>query len=171
MTSVFGLYETALLAEQALDRLTEARFPSREVSVVMRAAIEGRSADGTLGLLAGFAVIAVTGTVPLIAAGPLRCALVEQAEADLKMKVQGTLESSLSGFGLSEPDARSYARRIRDGSVLLSVRCGTSDDGARASGVLQQTPAEAIASVYEFEKVSSSGSGPNGEAPNGPKEV
>jgi len=141
--SVFGLYSNVTLAEQALDSLTESLFASEDISVLMKSPSNKRMSGGTLGLLAGFGTLPTPGVDPMVAAGPMRSMLDGASEA------AGSLEGSLISLGLTERDAALYAARIIEGSVLLSVRCGASEDVEKASHTFTSTGAEAIALVRE----------------------
>jgi hypothetical protein len=59
------------------------------------------------------------------------------------------LIGALVGMGLPEYEAKRYEGRVKNGGVLLSVHCNTSDEISRAKDVLQQTGAEDIASSGE----------------------
>ena len=77
----------------------------------------------------------------LIAAGPIMGAL-----AGLGI---GGLVGALVGMGIPEYEAKRYEGRIKDGGVLLSVHCDTSDEISRAKDLLKQTGAEDISSTGE----------------------
>jgi hypothetical protein len=146
--SVFGLYKNASLAERALDQLTSAQFASDDVSVLMRTAPGAMGSGGTLGLLAGFAALTIPDAEPLIGAGPIRGPLTGRNTSSSAPGGSG-LEAALGGLGFSEHEARNYATKIREGHALLAVRCVTSDEVSRASGVFKSIGAEAIALVRE----------------------
>ena len=61
----------------------------------------------------------------------------------------GGLVGALVGLGIPEYEAKRYEGRIKDGGVLLSVHCDTSDEIKRAKDLLKQTGAEDIASTGE----------------------
>jgi len=61
----------------------------------------------------------------------------------------GGLIGGLVGMGLPEYEARRYEGRVKEGGVLLSVHCATSDEIARAKEILKQTGADDIASSSE----------------------
>lgn len=61
----------------------------------------------------------------------------------------GGLIGALVGLGIPEYEAKRYEGRIKDGGVLLSVHCDTSDDITRAKAVLKRTGAEDISSSGE----------------------
>ena len=51
--------------------------------------------------------------------------------------------------GIPEYEAKRYQGRVKDGGVLLSVHCSTSDEITRAKKILEQTGAEDISSSGE----------------------
>jgi hypothetical protein len=61
----------------------------------------------------------------------------------------GGLIGALVGMGIPEYEAKRYEGRVKDGGVLLSVHCDTSDDITRAKELLEATGAEDIASSGE----------------------
>ena len=61
----------------------------------------------------------------------------------------GGLIGALVGMGIPEYEAKRYEGRIKDGGVLLSVHCDTSEEITRAKDVLKQTGAEDISSTGE----------------------
>jgi hypothetical protein len=100
---------------------------------------------GTLGLLAGIGVIAIPGVGPFIAAGPIMAALAG-------LGVGGTLGGvvgALIGMGIPEYEAKRFEGRIKEGGILLSVHCATSDQITRAKEILKHTGAQDIASTGE----------------------
>ena len=52
-------------------------------------------------------------------------------------------------MGIPEYEAKRYEGRVKDGGVLLSVHCATSDEITRAKKILEQTGAEDISSSGE----------------------
>jgi hypothetical protein len=61
----------------------------------------------------------------------------------------GGLIGALVGMGIPEYEAKRYEARVKDGGVLLSVHCDTSDEISRAKDLLKETGAEDIASAGE----------------------
>src|SRR5689334_23420719 len=166
-TAVFGIYPTSALAEQAVDRLTAAGFALQEISVLLpdqqsskefaheknTKAPEGTTTGmtaggvvgGTLGLLAGIGALAIPGVGPFIAAGPIMGALAGLGVGG----AVGGLVGALVGMGFPEYEAKRYEGRVKDGGVLLSVHCDTSDEITRAKETLKRTGADDIASAGE----------------------
>jgi hypothetical protein len=61
----------------------------------------------------------------------------------------GGLVGALVGMGIPEYEAKRYEGRVKNGSVLLSVHCDTSEQITRAKDVLKRTRADDIASAGE----------------------
>src|SRR5579863_6475725 len=182
-TAVFGIYKSRAQAESAVDRILAAGFSQNDISVLLpdsqsskefaheknTKAPEGAAAGvttggvvgGTLGLLAGIGALAIPGVGPLIAAGPIMGALAGLGVGG----AVGGLVGALVGMGIPEYEAKRYEGRVKDGGVLLSVHCDTSDEIKRAKDLLKGTGAQDIASsgesssnVETTEKVRTSGS-------------
>ena len=166
-TAAFGIYSTNSAAERAVDKLIAAGFSNQDVSVLMAdrqgakdfaaekntKAPEGATTGvgvggavgGTLGLLAGIGALAIPGVGPLIAAGPIMAAL---AGVGVGGAVGGVV-GALVGLGIPEYEAKRYEGRVKDGGVLLSVHCDSSEEVSRAKDILKATGAEDIASSGE----------------------
>ena len=166
-TAVFGIYKTASNAEMAVDRLLAAGFTNDAISVLLPDAKSSRdfahekntkapegtatgvtaggAIGGTLGLLAGIGALAIPGFGPFIAAGPIMAGLAGLGVGG----AVGGLIGALVGMGIPEYEAKRYEGRIKEGGVLLSAHCATSDQVTRAKDVLKQTGAEDISSTGE----------------------
>ncbi|MEO8028198.1 MAG: DUF3341 domain-containing protein, partial [Bryobacteraceae bacterium] len=156
-TAVFGIYKTPVQAEVAVARIASAGFAHNDISVLLpdiqstkdfahekntkapegttTGVATGGAIGTTLGLLAGIGAIAIPGVGPFIAAGPIMGALAGLGVGG----AVGGLIGALVGMGIPEYEAKRYEGRIKDGGVLLSVHCNTSDDVARAKDLLKQT--------------------------------
>jgi hypothetical protein len=166
-TAVYGIYASALHAEQAVDHLVQAGFPSEDISVLLpdeqstkafafekdTKAPEGTAAGvtaggaigGALGVLAGIGVLVIPGVGPFIAAGPIMAGLAGLGVGG----AVGGLIGALVGMGMPEYEAKRYEGRITSGGVLLSVHCDTSEQIAKAKDVLKHSGADDIASAGE----------------------
>jgi hypothetical protein len=166
-TAVFGIYRTVTQAEQAVDRLLAAGFSNNDISVLMpdsqsskefahkkdtkapegttTGVAAGGAIGGTLGLLAGIGALAIPGVGPFIAAGPIMGALAGLGVGG----AVGGLVGALVGMGIPEYEAKRYEGRVKEGGVLLSVHCNSSEEISRAKDLLKQTGAEDIASAGE----------------------
>ena len=182
-TAVFGIYPTAEHAERAVDALITAGYASPDISVLLAdtsstkefahvketKAPEGTAAGvttggvigGTLGVLAGIGALAIPGVGPLIAAGPIMAGLAGLGVGG----AVGGLIGAMVGMGIPEYEAKRYEGRLKNGGVLLSVHCDTSEEIKRAKNMLKGTGAEDISSTGESssnvespEKVRTSGS-------------
>lgn len=166
-TAVFGIYKSSTAAERAVDQILAAGFSNNDISVLLpdsrsskefahekntkmpegttTGATTGGLIGGTLGLLAGIGSLAIPGVGPLIAAGPIMATLAGVGAGG----AVGGLIGALVGMGIPEYEAKRYEGRVKDGGVLLSVHCATSNDISRAKDLLKQTGAEDIASAGE----------------------
>lgn len=167
-TAVFGIYKNSAQAESAVDRIFAAGFSQNDISVLLpdaksskefaheksTKAPEGTTAGvttggvvgGTLGLLAGIGALAIPGVGPLIAAGPIVAALAGLGVGG----AVGGLIGALVGMGIPEYEAKRYEGRVKNGGVLLSVHCDTSDEVSKAEDLLKETGAEDISSAGEM---------------------
>jgi len=166
-TAVFGIYKSTVQAELAAGTLTSAGFSNQDISVLVSdvestrqfahekntkapegttsGALAGGALGGTLGLLAGLGTLAIPGVGPLIAAGPIVAALAGAGAGG----AVGSLVGALVGMGIPEYEAKRYEGRVKDGGVLLSVHCDTSDEVKRAKTLLEETGAQDISSSGE----------------------
>src|SRR6202790_2638564 len=166
-TAVFGIYKNSMAAERAVDRIIAAGFSNNDISVLLpdsqsskefahekntktpegatTGAAAGGVIGGTLGLLAGIGSLAIPGVGPFIAAGPIMGALAGLGAGG----AVGGLIGALVGMGIPEFEAKRYEGRIKEGGVLLSVHCHTSEEITRAKDLLKQTGAQDISSSGE----------------------
>src|SRR6476660_933034 len=166
-TAVFGIYKSSMAAERAVDQILAAGFSNNDISVLLpdsqsskefahekntkapegttTGVATGGAIGGTLGLLAGIGALAIPGVGPLIAAGPIMGALAGLGAGG----AVGGLIGALVGMGIPEYEAKRYEGRVKNGGVLLSVHCDTSEEIDRAKELLKTTGAEDIASAAE----------------------
>lgn len=166
-TAAFGIYRNGAEAERAADALVSAGFSSSDISVLMpdqqstrefatekntkapegttTGAISGGAIGGTLGLLAGIGALAIPGLGPFIAAGPIMGALAGIGAGG----AVGGLVGALVGMGIPEYEAKRYEGRVKNGGVLLSVHCDSSEEVGRAKDILKETGAEDVSSAGE----------------------
>jgi hypothetical protein len=100
---------------------------------------------GAMGWLLGVGALAIPGLGPFIAAGPIMAAL---AGAGVGGAVGG-IAGALIGMGIPEYEAKRYEGRVKDGGILLSVHCDSSEWIKRAKQVLEQTGAQDVSSSGE----------------------
>jgi hypothetical protein len=156
-TAVFGLYASRTSIEEAVDHLRAAGFRNTDVSVLVpenagtkdlghekntkapegatTGGVAGGIAGGVLGWLTGIGVIAIPGVGALLAAGPIVAALAGVGT----LGAIGGIVGGLAGLGVPEYEAKRFEGRIRDGGILLSVHCDSSDWAKRAKDILQRT--------------------------------
>jgi len=167
-TAVFGIYKSTMQAEDASARLAAAGFSNQDISVLVPdneftnrefahekntkapegtagGAVAGGLLGGTLGLLAGIGSLAIPGVGPLIAAGPIMGALAGAGAGG----AVGSLVGALAGMGIPEYEAKRYEGRVKNGGVLLSVHCDSSDEVKVAKAVLESSGAEDVSSAGE----------------------
>src|SRR5471032_169538 len=166
-TAVFGIYRDRSHVERGVDALVGDGFRTEDISVLLPGNVgtkdfahemhtkapEGATAGagtgavvgGTLGLLAGVGALAIPGLGPFIAAGPIMGALAGLGVGG----AVGGLLGALVGMGIPEYEAKRYEGRIKEGGVLLSVHCDSSDKVNRAKDLLKHTGAQDIASTGE----------------------
>jgi hypothetical protein len=166
-TAVFGIYSNRATAETAVNQFLKSGFSNDDVSVLMSdikstkdfaaeketKAPEGTAAGagvgavvgGALGLLAGIGALAIPGVGPLIAAGPIMGALAGVGAGG----AVGGLVGALVGMGIPEYEAKRYEGRVKEGGILVSVHCDTSEEISRAKDLLKATGADDIASSSE----------------------
>ncbi len=172
-TAVFGIYTTVAAADQATDRLVKAGFLASNISALMpenlgskeigtekaTKAPEGVTAGvstgavlgGALGLLAGIGALAIPGVGPFIAAGPIMAGLAGLGVGG----AVGGFTGALIGMGIPEYEAKRYEGRIKNGGILLSAHCDTSEEIKRAKEVMKETGGEDISSTGEASSDSS----------------
>ncbi|HEV8412011.1 MAG TPA: general stress protein [Bryobacteraceae bacterium] len=166
-TAVFGIYRTIGQAEDTVNQLVAAGFANDDISVLLpdnqstrnfahkkdtkapegtaTGVTAGGAIGGALGLLAGIGALAIPGVGPLIAAGPIMGALAGVGVGG----AVGGLIGALVGMGIPEYEAKRYEGRVKDGGILLSAHCDTSEEIDRAKEILKQTGAEDISSSGE----------------------
>ena len=166
-TAVFGIYPTRAHAEEAVDALRTAGFRNSDISALLpdnvgtkdfahekstkapegttTGATTGGLLGGALGWLAGIGSLAIPGVGPLIAAGPIMGAL---AGVGVGGAVGGMI-GALVGMGMPEYEAKRYEGRVKNGGILLSVHCDSSEWVKRAKEILKETGAEDLASSGE----------------------
>ncbi|HXM61750.1 MAG TPA: hypothetical protein VN950_12915 [Terriglobales bacterium] len=166
-TAVFGIYPSYTTVEMGVDGLKAAGFSNRDISVLLpesagsrdfahekgTKAPEGATTGagtgivlgGAMGWLLGIGALAIPGLGPFIAAGPIMAAL---AGAGVGGAVGG-ITGALVGMGIPEYEAKRYEGRVKDGGILLSVHCDSSEWIKRAKQVLERTGAQDVSSSGE----------------------
>jgi hypothetical protein len=166
-TAAFGIYRDRVTAESAVDALRQAGFRNTDISVLFpenegtkdfahekntkapegtaTGAGTGAVIGGGLGWLAGIGALAIPGVGPFIAAGPIMAALAGVGVGG----AIGGIAGALIGMGIPEYEAKRYEGRVKEGGILLSVHCDSSDWTKRAKEILERTGAEDVSSTGE----------------------
>jgi hypothetical protein len=166
-TAVYGIYSNRATAETAVNQFLASGFSNDDVSVLMSdikstkefaaekdtkapegtatGASVGAVVGGTLGLLAGIGALAIPGVGPLIAAGPIMGALAGVGAGG----AVGGLVGALVGMGIPEYEAKRYEGRVKEGGILVSIHCDTSEEISKAKDLFKATGANDIASSGE----------------------
>lgn len=166
-TAVYGIFRSTSAAADAVGRLREAGYRNTDISVLVpenlgtkdfghqkaTKAPEGAAAGGAsgavvggvLGWLVGIGALAIPGLGPFIAAGPIMGALAGAGGGG----VVGGLVGGLAGLGMPEYEAKRYEGRVREGGVLMSVHCDSSDWVSRAKTIMEDCGAQDISSAGE----------------------
>src|SRR6202000_1122369 len=162
-----GIYPESSQAELAVDAFIAAGFASSNISVLLPdtqstqafahhkdtkapegtaiGVTAGGAIGGVLGLLAGIGALAIPGVGPLIAAGPIMAALAGLGVGG----AVGGIVGALVGMGIPEYEAKRYEGRVKDGGILVSVHCESSEEVSKAKEVLKRSGAADVASSGE----------------------
>jgi len=166
-TAVYGLYKNRSNVEEAVEALKVGGFRNTDISVLFPEnqgskdfAIEkdtkapegavagggsGALVGGALGWLAGVGLLAIPGIGPFVAAGPIMAMLAGVGVGG----AVGTIVGALIGMGMPEYEAKRYEGRIKEGGILMSVHCDSSEWVKRAKDLLKNSGADDIASAGE----------------------
>ncbi|HZT38690.1 MAG TPA: quinol:electron acceptor oxidoreductase subunit ActD [Bryobacteraceae bacterium] len=166
-TAVFGIYPNQQMLDDAVSRLQAEGFRNTDISVlfpenlgnkdlktekntkapegVTAGATTGAVVGGALGWLAGIGALAIPGLGPVIAAGPIVALLTGIGAGG----VVGGVAGALVGMGIPEYEAKRYEGRVREGGILISVHCDSSEWVKKAKELLEHTGAQDIGSAGE----------------------
>jgi len=166
-TAVYGLYKNRMGVEEAVDALKHGGFRNTDISVLFpensgtkdfavdkgtkapEGAVTGGGSGaivgGALGWLTGIGLLAIPVFGPFIAAGPIMALLAGVGVGG----AVGSIVGGLIGMGMPEYEAKRYEGRIKEGGILLSVHCDSSEWVKRAAEFLKNTGADDIASAGE----------------------
>jgi hypothetical protein len=166
-TAVFGIYANYSGAESGVDALKAAGFRKTDVSALFpenqgskdfahqkntkapegatAGAITGALIGGVLAWLVSIGTLMIPGLSPLLAAGPIVAALAGVGAGG----VVGGLIGALIGMGIPEYEAKRFEGRVRNGGILVSVHCDSSEWTKRAKEIMHQTGAQDVASTGE----------------------
>lgn len=164
---VYGIYPSTVAASQGLDALRQSGFSAEEVSALLpdgdqtrqfafekgtkapegaaTGGVAGAVLGGAFGWLAGIGSLAIPGVGPLIAAGPIMAALAGTSVGT----ALGAVSGALVGMGMPEYEAKRYEGRVKEGGILLSVHCCSSERVERAEEALNRSGARDVSSASE----------------------
>ena len=171
-TDVFGIYRSDVQAGLAVVRLVDISIrrrrhfcfttgqPKRSASPTKRMPrlrrVPGQgTAAACLAFQRGISALTIPGVGPFIAVGPIMAAL---ARVGAGGAVVGLI-NALAGMGVPEFEATRYEGRIKEGAVLLSVRCDSPVSVTRAKNLLKQMGGQDIASSGETSAAHGAGTG------------
>jgi hypothetical protein len=166
-TAAFGIYRDRPTAENAVDALRAQGFRNTDISVLLpgnlgtkdfahekntkapegatAGAASGAVIGGGLGWLVGIGALAIPGLGPFIAAGPI-VALLAGVGAGGAI---GGVAGALIGMGIPEYEAKRYEGLVKEGGILLSVHCDSSEWTKKAKQILENTGANDVSSTGE----------------------
>ena len=102
--------------------------------------VTGGVLGGVAGWLIGIGALAIPGVGPFVAAGPILAALSGAAIG----AAAGGVTGALVGYGIPEYEAKLYAGRLEEGSILIGVHATTSEEADAAKAALKTAGAEDI---------------------------
>ena len=156
-------------SEKILDELKKADFQNNNISVLFpetedtkkwvqekhTKAPEGATAGagaggvvgGVLGWLVGIGSLAIPGVGPFIAAGPILAALSGTAIG----AAVGGVTGSLIGLGIPEYEVKNYEKKLKEGSILISVHTNNEETERRkhARQIFKDNGASDISEIKE----------------------
>ena len=159
--TVFGVFDEADRAEDAVNELRDAGFDRNDISLLARSEKEARAAAGSsgaeakgagtgivlggiaggaLGWLVGAGALAIPGVGPVVALGALGTALAGAAAG----AVAGGLIGLLAGLGVPEEQAKAYEAAIKRGAILVTCGCEDDREVQRARDILQRHSASDV---------------------------
>jgi hypothetical protein len=164
---VFGLFDTRVELEAAIDGLRTEGFRESDISALLPdaqstkevahekhtkapegalvGAATGGVLGGTLGLLVGIGALAIPGLGPFIAAGPIMATLAGAGAGG----AVGTLTGTLVGLGIPEYEAKRYESFLNKGGALLAVHADDKEWATRAQTTLKRYGAKDVDKASE----------------------
>ena len=158
--SVYGVYRDQDKVREAVESLKAEGFTDEDISVLFpeqdntqRFAVEhntkapegaatggatGVIAGGVIGWLAGVGTLAIPGIGPLLAAGPIVAALAGAGAGG----AIGGVAGGLIGMGLPELEAKRYEAEVKQGRILIAVRCSDMRFTQSVRKILERTGAK-----------------------------
>lgn len=165
--AVLGIYKSRYSTDLAVAELKADGFSTTDISILMpdvegsqsigltktskasegtaTGAGTGAAIGGALGLLVGIGALAIPGVGPFIAAGPIMAVMAGVGVGG----AVGGVTGGLIGLGIPEFEAKRYDSFVRNGGILLSVHCDTSEEIAKAKICLERTGANDVTATSE----------------------
>lgn len=165
--SVFGLFDSRITLENAVETLKASGFRPADISVLLPSsdspsklihekatkapegaatgATGGLAVGGALGWLAGIGALALPGIGPFVAAGPIVAAIAGAGIGG----TFGGVAGALIGLGIPEYEAKRYETIVEEGGMLLSVHVDDSDWQSKAKELLKSCGAKDISTSSE----------------------
>lgn len=169
---VLGVFSDRVLAEDAISQLEDEGYNPKDFSIIMKdrgeatavaestgvgdvagGAASGAVTGAVLGGLAGLvSVFALPGLGAFFIGGPIASALGLTGAAASTVSgaatgaVAGGIIGALTGWGVSDEDARYYERRINEGGILLAVPTRPGEE-AEVMYILEENQADQVRSV------------------------
>jgi len=80
-----------------------------------------------------------------VAAGPIMASIAGMGVGG----ALGGVSGAIVGFGIPEYEAKRYEGSVKDGGILISVHCDTSEWTKKAKNLLEESGAHDISSTTE----------------------
>lgn len=153
-TTVLGIFDNALQARRAMERIQRDFLNIEDMSIITRATESGEpvsdndhvtagkgAAVGALwGGAIGLAALLIPGVGPFIAGGALFAGLTGAAAGAIVGGISGAL---IDRIGISADEAWQYEQLVQEGMTLIAVKC-RPDDAESIRAVLASSGADEI---------------------------
>jgi hypothetical protein len=156
--SVIAVFRSMEQAEDAVQKLSEAKFPVNQISIIAknlhsekqvhgyvtacdvskRAASAGAWVGGLFGILVGAAFLWLPGVGPVIIGGSLAAMLAGGVEGALAGAAVSGIFGLLAGWGVSKQHILKYQEEVKAGNYLV-IAHGTPEEVNQARAVLDKT--------------------------------
>jgi hypothetical protein len=143
--AVFGIFPSMHPSLRAIDALIVAGFPKGDISVLMADRAGSKDFANALAVFTGIRSLPMPGLGSLIGAGPI---LAPLAGLGAQGAVGGFV-GALAGLGIPENEAKRYESRLKDGRILLSIHCDTSEDVVLATETIERRGARDVSFANE----------------------